>query len=96
MDVRFTRVVRPATELQIRNGRFSTISEGHDMVELEQATLATPAARPDRMPKFLTNDFDSVQEFSRVIQLRSAPELLIRCSLPARRPLALANLDPRA
>jgi hypothetical protein len=35
MHVRFIRVVRPAAKLQIRNRRFSTISERYDMVELE-------------------------------------------------------------
>jgi len=41
-------LVRPAAKLQIRNGRFSTISEGHDMVELEQAALAAPAVCSDK------------------------------------------------
>jgi hypothetical protein len=48
MHVCLIRVVRPAAKLQIRNGRFATISEGHDMVELEQATLAAPAACSDK------------------------------------------------
>jgi hypothetical protein len=47
MHFRLISIVRAAAELQIRNGRFSTISERHDMVELEQATLAAPAACPD-------------------------------------------------
>jgi hypothetical protein len=48
MHVCLIRVVRPAAKLQIRNGRFSTISEGHDMVELEQAALAAPAVCSDK------------------------------------------------
>jgi hypothetical protein len=35
MRFRLVGVVRAAAELQIRNGRFPTISKRHDVVELE-------------------------------------------------------------
>jgi hypothetical protein len=47
MCFRLKSIVRATAELEVRSGRFPTISERHDMVELEQATLGAPAACPD-------------------------------------------------